>query len=379
MLIVNILFWLSMSMILYTYFGYPLFLSFLVKIKGKNRKVIKPDIENSPEISLVVPVHNEEKNIEKKLKNLNSLNYSMEKIQIIVISDGSTDNTVEIIKQFRMNNLKLIEISERQGKANALNKGIAAANHDIIVFTDASIMMEKDALLYIVAPFIEEKIGIVSGEDFISEESSEGAYGRYELYLRNLESDYFSIVGASGSFYAQRIQICNHFEEGMAPDFISVLNAIENGYIAITERRAKGYMNSVKSNKDEFQRKVRTVLRGMTALREKINLLNITKFPTFAFELISHKLFRWTVPINLMFLLITNLLLLGIKQFNIFFMLQIIFYLIALLSYLQIFNLHKSLVGKIALYFTTVNFAIIVAWFKYFSGIRQEIWYPSQR
>jgi hypothetical protein len=240
--------------------------------------------------------------------------------------------------------------------------------------------LESDALQNIVKKFSDQRIGCISGEDHIEGSGGEGYYGEYELYIRNLESDVASIIGASGSFYAQRKELSLPFIEGMAPDLLSVLNIIESGYVAITEPSAIGKMTSVKKVEDEFNRKVRTFIRGMTVLFYKKKLLNPLKYGIISFELISHKIFRYLVPFFLIAILLTNILLIPESVFyRTVLTLQSIFYLLAILSFSGISGIEHKLWGKIPLYFVSVNYSIVVAWYKYLTGTRQEIWNPSKR
>jgi cellulose synthase/poly-beta-1,6-N-acetylglucosamine synthase-like glycosyltransferase len=300
-------------------------------------------------------------------------------LEVLFVSDGSTDQTVALIGPHLSEHYYLIELPERKGKAAALNAGLDRAKHDIVVFSDASIELESDALLHLVQGFSDPTIGCISGEDKIPESGGEAWYGRYELFLRRLESKVHSIVGASGSFYAQRRTLCTPFEEGLAPDFVSVLKTVEQGFRAISEPLAVGIMASVKDSKQEFQRKVRTLIRGMTALFAYKRLLNPFKFGWFAVELWSHKILRWTVPFFLVTALVSSLSLMESPWFMMVSTIQIAFYGAALLALVGIKSVRQSLVGKVALYFSVANAAVIVAWFKYLSGVRQELWTPTQR
>lgn len=188
-----------------------------------------------------------------------------------------------------------------------------------------------------------------------------------------------SIVGASGSFYAQRKELCAPFIEGMAPDFLSVLCTVEHGFRAITEPRAVGTMSSAKSSKQEFQRKVRTLVRGLAAIFYKKQLMNPFKFGVFSFILLSHKLARWSVPFFLMLLLLSNMLLVGESFYLAFFILQCLFYVVAVIAGYASAAVARTVVGKVALYFSMANIAILIAWIKYFSGFRQEVWEPTKR
>lgn len=362
-------------MIVYAYFGYPLLLMLL------SRKKREADTHNSndqyePSASLIIPVHNEEKIISDKIQNTLSLDYPKDKLEILIISDGSTDQTGEIARGYENEGVKFFEQPLRKGKAAALNRGLSESKNEIIVFSDASIILEEKALPNLLRRFSDKRIGCVSGEDYIPGEGGEGAYGRYELFLRNLESRIGSIVGASGCFYTQRRDLCEPFPEGMAPDFFSVLKTVEKGYRAVTEPTAKGMMRSVPDPKSEFERKVRTLLRGMTTLIHFKHLLNPFKYGVFSLQLISHKLMRWSTGLFLILLFLSNLFLIGSKFYLTILLLQVAFYALAFIGYLGI---SRPFVFKVPFFFSMVNLSALVAWFKYLSGHRQEIWEPSKR
>ncbi len=372
----EIVFWIGVAGVFYPYLGYPLVLMLLGRA---TRAPIVHGATPLPRVSVIIPVHNEASRIASKIANTAALDYPADRIEVLFVSDGSTDNTVEIIRAQTQPGMILIELPARGGKAAALNAGIARATGDIVVFTDASIALNTDALRAIVGPFADPAIGCVSGEDHIAEADGEGLYGRYELFLRRRESEVYSIVGASGSFYAQRRALCTPFSEGMAPDFLSVLRTVEQGYRAISEPTALGAMTSVKSAKQEFERKVRTLLRGMTALFACSGLLNPFKYGVFAFELWSHKVLRWTVPFFITAAFLAPLFLLDRTFYQLVFAAQVLFYAGAFGAFVELSGLQRMLLGRIALYFFSVNAAIVVAWYQYAVGVRQEVWTPSRR
>jgi cellulose synthase/poly-beta-1,6-N-acetylglucosamine synthase-like glycosyltransferase len=374
-----IIFWVSLFCVLYAYFLYPLALIFIGKIR--NNDIVKNKDEELESITILLPVHNESSIIESKLLNIANLDYPDKLIKVIVVSDGSSDNTVEIVKKYYNKiQLKLVVIEKQKGKANALNQGLEEVDTPIVVFTDASIMLDKDSIHKIISPFSDSSIGCVSGEDHIpSDQGGEGLYGKYELFLRNKESAIDSIVGASGSFYAQRTQLIKPFEEGLAPDFLSVLNTVRSGFRAITEPDAKGRMGASKSTSNEYNRKVRTLLRGMTTLFLNLNLLNIFKYKWFSFFLFSHKLMRWLVPYFLLLLLVSNYFILDQLFYKVLFVAQLLFYILAISSMPSNSIIRNYLIGRIPLFFTMVNLAIAKSWYLFFIGQRQEIWSPTKR
>ncbi len=377
----KVLFWLALGATLYAYLGYPLVLRLLALVsrRGGNVEESEPAPGHCLSVAMIIPVHNEESVIGRKLENTLCLDYARDKLEILVVSDGSTDRTVEIARSYVAPHLKVLELPQRGGKAQALNHGLRTANGEIVCFSDASIMLNPDAVATLMANFRDPGIGCASGEDSIPGRGGEGLYGRYELALRRLESKVHSIVGASGSFYAQRRALCQEFPEGLAPDFLSVLNTVEQGYRAVSDSDAKGSMTSLRSSQAEFERKVRTILRGISTLFHKIGLLNPLRYGVFALELFSHKLMRWSVPFFLMALFASNLFLLDQPIYAFFLIGQLLFYGLALLSWFGFSVVENSLLGRVALFFTVVNVATLVAWGKYIAGVRQEIWDPTRR
>jgi len=369
-------FWIAVAGVFYPYAGYPLVLMLMRRFAARPRP---PADAPPPSVSMIIPVHNEAPRLLRKIANTLALDYPADRLEIVFVSDGSTDDTVRLIRSKNDPRISLIELPQRGGKAAALNAGLARVSGDIVVFTDASIALAADSLRAIVRPFVDPRVGCVSGEDRIPDTGGEGLYGRYELLLRRLESDVHSIVGASGCFYGQRRELCAPFTEGMAPDFLSVLRTVEQGYRAISEPAAVGEMASVKGAKQEFDRKVRTLLRGMTALFACKTLLNPLRFPVFSFELWSHKVLRWTVPFNLLAALLAPLALLDRPFYVVALVAQIVFYAGAAAAFAEWANVHRSLPGRIALYFSSVNAAILTAWYHYSRGVRQELWTPSRR
>ena len=373
----TVLFWGSLAALVYLYVGYPIVLWVLGKLTASRgeRAASGP----LPSVSLIIPVHNEAARIDAKIANTAALRYPADRLQVIFVSDGSTDTTCDIIRSHSTGGMSLVELERRGGKAAALNAGLRAATNEILVFSDSSIELEPESLQHLVRGFGDPRIGCISGEDRIPESGGEAWYGRYELLLRRLESRVHSIAGASGPFYAQRRHLCPPFAEGLAPDFLSVLRTVEQGYRAVSEESAVGTMKSVSDPRREFERKVRTLIRGMTTLFAYGHLLDPFKHGLFAFILFSHKIMRWLAPVFLLGALVAPLARLESPLYALAFALQAFFYLAALAALRRWISAHRTLPGRIALYFSSVNMAILVAWVQYFRGVRQELWTPSQR
>jgi cellulose synthase/poly-beta-1,6-N-acetylglucosamine synthase-like glycosyltransferase len=371
------LFWTAVAGVIYAYAGYPL----LLALASATRKRVKPAaLEALPSISLIVPAHNEEHAIQAKIRNCALLRYPPDQLEILYVSDGSTDGTAELIRTGLDARSRLIELPARRGKAAALNAGLEQAAHEIVVFTDASMRLEEDALEAIVQPFRVTEVGCVSGEDVVAGAGGEALYGRYELFLRRRESRLHSIAGASGSFYAERRSLSRPFQANLAPDFSSVLRAVESGYRAVSEPTARGSLKALVAPADEFRRKVRTLLRGMTTIGHYSHLLNPVKYGWFAWILLSHKIARWLVPLFMLVALLTSLwLAAGSVFFAAAALLQGILYGAASVAIGRCDGRHGFLPLRIAVFAVASNAAVAVAWWKYLTGVRQELWAPSRR
>lgn len=373
------LFWLAMFLIFWTYFGYFFLLWILSFFYSRESK----KDEFTPRVSLIIAVHNEEKRIREKLENSMSLSYPKDKLEIIVVSDASNDRTEEIVGSFKEKGIQSISIPKRKGKHYAQKRGIEMATGEIMVLTDATTFLRGDAIKKIVRNFSDTSIGCVSGRDRVKSPGSplqgEGFYVRYEMKLRALESRLGSLVGASGSLYAVRKSLCQRWYSEFPSDFYLPIISYMNGHRAVLEPEAIGYYEVLTDPQKEFQRKVRTVVRGLGVLFKFKEIMNPFKYGTYSFQMISHKLCRWLVPLELMLLFVLNFLLFdqGIF-FKIFFVCQVLFYLLASTAFL-VRRLQDIMLFKIPFFFVVVNLALLVAWYYFLIDKRFVIWEPTKR
>ena len=372
------IFWLAIFSIIYTYFGYPIIL-FMISIF--KRKPVKADVGYVPSVTLIITVHNEEKRIAKKINNTLDLQYPKDRLEILFTSDASTDTTEDIIKSYTDKGLKLIRSPYRGGKELAQKCAIKEASGEIIVFSDVATMLEPNGIQKIAANFADNSVGCVSSEDkYIDEQgrvSGEGAYVKYEMWLRSFETQVNSVVGLSGSFFAARRDVCQNWPVHIPSDFNTLMNSIRAGYRGISDPNSIGIYTNISDENKEFDRKVRTITRGIAALLANKELLNPMQYGLFSWQLISHKMLRWCVPLFLGITFFANLvLLISGKLF------YIMTFMIQSLLYLAVFKKnshHPSALMKIIYYFVEVNRAIAVAWVKYFKGERFVTWSPSKR
>jgi glycosyltransferase involved in cell wall biosynthesis len=324
-------------------------------------------------------VHNEARRIPEKIRNLLALDYPPEKMQILVIGDGCTDDSLERAREAGEGRVEVVAVAQRAGKASALNAGLAHARNDILVFTDAAIMLERGALAALVAHFASPEVGCVSGEDHVEGGGNEGLYGKLELLMRREEARLHSIAGASGCFYAERRALCKPFVNGMAPDFLSVLQIVRAGYRASCEPLARGTMTATPNQRAEFTRKARTFLRGLTALFGNAVLLNPFRHPGFAFILWSHKLARWLGPVAMLGCLATAFALREQPLYAWLLWLQLAVYALAILGLLWPALAARVVLVRIPAFFLLVNLAAAKALVLWIVGVRQEVWEPTRR
>lgn len=335
-------------------------------------------------MTVIIPAFNEEKRIESKIVNTISTDYLKDKLQIIVASDGSTDGTDAIVKKFIDHGVELVSIPERRGKENGQREALKHARGEIIVFTDVATHLEKDAIGRIVSNFADPAIGCVSSEDRVlgkdGKVSGESFYVRYEMWLRRLESRASSPVGLSGSFFAARKSVCEDFSAEMDSDFRVLLNSVKRGMRGTCDPGAIGYYLDLSDQKKEFDRKVRTVLRGLTLFFRNIEFLNFFKYGLFSYQLFCHKLLRWLVPFFLIILFVANIpLAFRSEGYAILLALQCGFYGLAVFSLFRDWYSSGLTLLKIPVYFVTVNASILVAWVRYLAGHRILVWTPSER
>ncbi|GAB1265252.1 glycosyltransferase family 2 protein [Aurantivibrio infirmus] len=378
------LFWLLAFLSLYSYFFYPLCLKLLVWLRERSGELQDESQKNAPtSLTLIITAYNEEERIAEKLENTLELDFNSGSLEIIVASDCSSDRTDEIVKQFEDRGVRLVRAQERLGKENAQLTAIRESNGDVIVFSDTATKIPEDGLTKLVEYFADPKIGAVSSEDrFVSqsgEVAGEGAYVKYEMWLRGEESKLAGLIGLSGSFFAARREVCAEWDIHSPSDFNTALNCARLGLVAVTAPDVLGFYQDLKDPAKEYQRKIRTVIRGITALSRHAEVLNPFTFGVFSFQVISHKLMRWLVPWFLIALFLTTAIV--ANQGSIYalaLIAQIGFYIVALAAHYN-HKLQNNSVVKIIYFFVQVNIALFDASCRYLAGTRMTTWTPSAR
>lgn len=372
-------FWISFLWIAYSYVGYLSLLTLFALFR--KRSIRKSEIY--PRVSLIIAAHDEEKAITNKIKNALALDYPKDKLEIMVASDCSTDRTDEIVSAFQQQGVRLVRQQERRGKTAAQNLAAKYATGKILAFSDATTIYDSDALRKLVRNFNDPKVGCVGGEErfikpggtLVGEEV--GLFWKYEQLLRQRECEFNTLIGVSGCIFAIRKEFYESLPESLIEDFALPLKVASKGYRVVYEKEAVGYEETVFTGSGEFARKVRIVVGGINGLVHMPHLLNPFRYPLLAFQLISHKIFRWLTPFFLLMLFWSNISLLYQSPiYYAFGVLQSLCYGLAFLGFLFQEVREKPRLFRIPYYFCLVNLAALVGILRFLCGERKVAWSP---
>jgi len=375
-------FWICLGLVFYIYIGYPAVIYLLAQVIG--RDVRKSDIE--PPVTVLIAAFNEEREIERTVINKLTQDYPPDRLEIIVISDGSTDRTDQIVQALMAANkdrVKLLRQEPRQGKTQGLNRAMGHASGEIVVFSDANSIYAPNAIRQLVRNFADPTVGYVTGQMVYSNPDGSGigegsgAYMRYENLLRVLETRLNSVVGVDGGIDAVRHPLYRPMNPDQLPDFVLPLNVVEQGQRVVYEPNAILCEPALSAAADEFRMRVRVSLRALWALYDKRNLLNPFRYKLFAWQLLSHKLLRYGAFIPLVGLVIFNAFLIGKHPFYFgFFILQLAAYAVAGLGHFL--NQLPALSSKMLApyYFVILNVACAIALWKFLNREKMVLWKP---
>jgi hypothetical protein len=370
----SIVFWASVALVFYAYAGY----AGALLVLGRFRDLPVRRANITPLVSFIITAHNEETRLRAKIDNTLGQIYPASRLEIIIASDGSTDGTDAIARAFG-DRVRLVRAPERLGKEAAQQLAVEAASGEILIFSDVATALAPDGVPSIVANFADATVGCVSSIDrFVDaggRPSGEGAYVRYEMFLRALETRVNTVVGLSGSFFAARREVCRNWATDRQSDFSTLLNAVDLGLRGVLDPRTAGYYRNIVDGRRESQRKTRTVVRGIAVLARNARMLNPFRYGLFAWQLASHKLCRWLVPFAMIGAATGNAgLLSGSDFYQLTFVAQAAFYAAAVAG---VWTGAPAL--RIPAFLLSSNAAILVAWLRFASGERITCWHPSER
>ena len=365
----KILFWICLVICIYTYVGYGVLLYLLVllkrMVKGKPKQIELPEDSQLPDVAFMVCAYNEQDVVEMKMQNIHELDYPKEKLHVIWVTDGSSDNTNEYLKAYP--EVEVIYSPERRGKTAALNHGLSMVTSDITVMTDANTMVNREAIREIVRCMQDPKVACVAGEKRVMSRhegeiaaEGEGLYWKYESALKRLDSELYSAMGAAGELNAIRTHLYERMPEtALLDDFVMSMRMVEQGYkIAYTsEAYAMEYGSA--NLEEESKRKRRIAAGGLQSSWWLRSMMNPFKNFMVAFQFVSHRVLRWSItPIALMALIPLNVALVMMKAgtvYTIIWILQILFYLTAFSGYLLEQHGHKNKLLYVPYYFLFMN------------------------
>lgn len=292
----------SASVVMYAYFVYPAILWLLAKVRHA-RPVVTTEPTEWPRISITLPAYNAQDTLRPVLEGLVAVDYPRDRRQILVVSDGSTDGTDDLVREYAAQGVDLLRVEGRLGKTEVENRAFDALTGDIVVNTDASVTVRADAIKKLVAAFQDPDVGVASARDVsvasvgATGHASEAAYVGYEMWVRELETSVSGIIGSSGCLYAIRAPLHRRQLPGhLSRDFSSALWARINDKRAVSVKDAVCFVPRAASMQIEYRRKIRTMSRGIQTLFFHRQLLNPLRYGAFAWMLWSHKLIRWLVP-----------------------------------------------------------------------------------
>jgi len=386
----EVLFWSSLFIIVYTYLGYPVILSLLVSVKRKLNQsppLFYSDAE-LPAITFLVACYNEADILKAKIENTLQLVYPLSKLSIYFVTDGSTDNSQEILKHYPL--IRLFHEPERKGKNAAVNRAMSHVVTPIVVFSDANTFLNPEALRLLVRHYKDERVGAVAGEKRVIQNtkenaagSGEGAYWKYESKLKAWDSELRSVVGAAGELFSVRTNLYEKVPPHvLIEDFRLSMKIAASGLRVVYEPKAFALETSSLSIEEENKRKVRISAGGLIEVAHFVFLLNFFKYGLLSFQYISHRMLRWTLaPLSLPILLIASILL-GIEG-SLFYrgtlVLQCLFYLTAFMGHLLRDKKMRSGLLFVPYYFVFMNMAVFQGLLLLIRKKQSAVWEKAQR
>ena len=375
----QIVFWASMGTLAYVYAGYPLLVYLYSRLSPETKR--RSDIE--PHVTVLITAFNEEAAIREKLESTLRIDYPAEKLEILVASDGSTDGTDAIVKEFEGRGVKLFRQEGRVGKTTTQNNAVEVASGEIVLFSDATTTYDSDVFRLLLPAFADETVGCVAGRLVYVDDKrttvGKGvqSYWGYETFIKLAESRACSLIGASGCLYAVRKAAYEPMYAEACSDFLICTSLYRQGLRSVFAPEAVCFEDTNHRSDDELRMRVRVISQTFTDLWRNRDMLNPFKSGFFAIQLISHKLLRYAVPLLLLLVFVSSIFLSGAHPIYVLALTaQAIFYSLALGGWvLERMGKRLSLLGM-PLYFVLANLASVVAFYKFLRGETYARWEP---
>lgn len=390
----EIIFWVALFIIFYSYLGYGILLFIIIKIR-RLLGLAKPYEGNDdyePEVTLFVAAYNEKDYVDEKVKNSFSLNYPQEKVKQVWVTDGSDDGTPDILRKYE--GVEVYHEDARGGKIGAMNRGMQFVKTPIVIFSDGNTKLGENSIKEIVNLFRDSKVGCVSGEKRIRSNETdaaagagEGLYWKYESTLKKWDAELYSVVGAAGELFAIRTELWQEVEKDtLLDDFIISLRVAMAGYTIQYNPEAYAIETASANVKEELKRKVRISAGGIQSVIRLRPLLNFFKYGVLSFQYISHRVLRWTLtPLLLLCIIPINLILAlnaGMEITNIYTLLcygQMLFYAMALTGWFLENRKIKVKALFVPYYFFIMNLSVFLGFRRYLKGNQSVKWERAKR
>ena len=373
-------FWSALCFAIYTYAGYPVLLYVMTRIRSLP---VAKDLEYLPPVSFLIVAHNEEKVIARKLQNCLAFDYPTDRLRIVVASDGSTDDTNDIVRAFQERGVELFAFPKRMGKAHTLNQAMSLCRADIVVLSDARQMFAASAVRELVANFADHSVGAVTGdlqfEPSLQNRNGEqvGIYWRYEKWIRLLQTQRDSTTVVTGAIYAIRKELFRSIPETIIADDLAVpMNVVTQNYRVIFDPSAKAYDRYSRTLNEEFQRRVRTIAGSYQYVLQTPKVLS-PKTNRIWFDFLSHKACRIVAPFALCALLAANM---GLQTlpYRVTLALQMLFYGAAAMGAMLASTGRAPKVLSAPYTFVMLNLAAAVALFRLLAGSQTNLWEKAE-
>jgi cellulose synthase/poly-beta-1,6-N-acetylglucosamine synthase-like glycosyltransferase len=391
----EVIFWIGVAIVFYAYLGYGLLLWFCIKIK---RLLVGNEVANLaekelPQVTFIVAAYNEGKWMEEKIANCLSFHYPKDRIEFWFVTDGSTDDTPDLIKNYPAPpgiKIHLHHQPERRGKIAAVERVMPLVKSPVTVFTDANTTVNPEAIRHMVRHYADPKVGAVAGEKRIAlgkkgdaTGAGEGIYWKYESKLKKWDSELYSTIGAAGELFSIRTGLFRPVpQDTLIEDFVMTMRIAMKGYRIVYEPMAYAVEGQSASIKEELKRKIRIAAGGLQAAWRLRALLNPFRYGVLSFQYWSHRFFRWTLaPLALPLVFLTNLLLAlqGNSFYRLLFIGQVIFYSLALCGWLLERQQMKIKAFFVPYYFCVMNYAMYRGFFRLISGRQSVVWEKAKR
>lgn len=387
----TIFFWIALFIIFYAFLGYGILLFIIIKIKRLFRGSVQIKQNAAlPSVTLLIAAFNEEDFIEEKIKNCLQLDYPKENFQILFITDGSTDQTPEILRS--NTEIELLHEDVRGGKMAAIKRAIPFIKGDVTVFTDANTYLNKESIKELVKHYQNPKVGAVAGEKRImvaneadASAAGEGFYWKYESALKKWDYELYSSIGAAGELFSIRTNLYQPIEsDTIIDDHMIAMRIAEKGYVIAYEPKAYALETASENSAEELKRKIRIVAGGIQSIFRLKKAANPFNNPILTFQYISHKVLRWAVTPALMLIVFFLNIYIVIDQpelvlYKVVLLLQVLFYLASLMGFIMEKKKLKMKIFFIPYYFTLMNYAALAGTIRYFKGKQSAAWEKSQR